>query len=345
MYNLKIEQTNYLYQMILVTGATGLVGSYLLLHLLENEKKVRAIYRNSESLDKTKAFFKLQNKAHFFDSVEWMQADITDVPSLEKVFIGVKNVYHCAALISFDPKDEEKLRKTNIEGTANVVNFCLDFQVEKLCYVSSIAALGDLKEHENIVTEETEWNPEKSHSDYAISKYGAEMEVWRGQQEGLKIIIVNPGVILGFHNSEKGSSEIFLKVKKGLPFYTKGSTGFVSVVDVVKIMILLMNSEINGERFIVVSENQSYENLVKSIAISLNVKPPIFEVNSLMTSIFWKIDWVMANFFQQKRIMSKTMSESLQKKEVYSKHKTITVLKYQFQDIEETISEICKKLK
>lgn len=331
--------------MILVTGATGLVGSYLLFHLLENEEKVRAIYRNSETLEKTRAFFKLQNKEIFFNSIEWIQADITDVPSLEKVFIGIKNVYHCAALISFDPKEEEKLRKTNIEGTANVVNFCLDYKVEKLCYVSSIAALGDLKEHENIVTEETEWNPEKSHSDYAISKYGAEMEVWRGQQEGLKVVIVNPGVILGFHTSEKGSNEIFLKVKNGLRFYTKGSTGFVSVVDVVKIMILLMNSEINGERFIVVSENQSYENLIKSIAISLNVKPPIFEVNSLMTSIFWKIDWVMANFFQQKRRMSKMMSESLHTKDIYSKHKTITVLKYQFQDIEETISEICKKLK
>jgi nucleoside-diphosphate-sugar epimerase len=331
--------------MILVTGATGLVGSYLLFHLLENEEKVRAIYRNSESLEKTRSFFKLQNKEIFFNSIEWIQADITDVPSLEKVFIGIKNVYHCAALISFDPKEEDQLRKTNIEGTANVVNFCLDFQIEKLCYVSSIAALGDLKEHENIVTEETEWNPEKSHSDYAISKYGAEMEVWRGQQEGLKVVIVNPGVILGFHTSEKGSNEIFLKVKNGLRFYTKGSTGFVSVVDVVKIMILLMNSEINGERFIVVSENQSYENLVKSIAISLNVKPPIFEVNSLMTSIFWKIDWVMANFFQQKRRMSKMMSESLHTKDIYSKHKTITVLKYQFQDIEETISETCKKLK
>ena len=331
--------------MILVTGATGLVGSYLLLHLLENEKKVRAIYRNSESLEKTRAFFKLQNKEIFFNSIEWMQADITDVPSLEMVFVGIKNVYHCAALISFDPKEEDQLRKTNIEGTANVVNFCLDYKVEKLCYVSSIAALGDLKEHENIVTEETEWNPEKSHSDYAISKYGAEMEVWRGHQEGLKVVIVNPGVILGFHTSEKGSNEIFLKVKNGLRFYTKGSTGFVSVVDVVKIMILLMNSEINGERFILVSENQSYENLVKSIAISLNVKQPIFEVNSLMTSIFWKIDWVMANFFQQKRRMSKMMSESLHTKDIYSKHKTITVLKYQFQDIEETISEICKKLK
>lgn len=345
MYNLKIEQTNYLYQMILVTGATGLVGSYLLLHLLENEKNVRAIYRNSESLENTRAFFKHQNKEHFFDSIEWMQADITDVPLLEKVFIGVKFVYHCAALISFDPKEEEKLRKTNIEGTANVVNFCLDFQVKKLCYVSSIAALGDLKEHENIVTEETEWNPEKSHSDYAISKYGAEMEVWRAQQEGLKVVIVNPGIILGFHNSDKGSSEIFLKVKNGLRFYTKGSTGFVSVVDVVKIMVELMKSEINGERFILVSDNQSYENLVKSIAKFLNLKSPNFEVNYWMTAVYWKIDWVMANVFQQKRRMSKMMSESLHSEDVYSNKKIIAALNYPFQNFEETISEICKKLK
>jgi dihydroflavonol-4-reductase len=331
--------------MILVTGATGLVGSYLVLHLLENEEKVRAIYRNSESLEKTKAFLKLQNKAHLFDSIEWINADITDVPSLEKVFIGVKKVYHCAALISFDPKDEEKLRKTNIEGTANVVNFCLDFQVEKLCYVSSIASLGDLKEHENIVTEETEWNAEKSHSDYAISKYGAEMEVWRAQQEGLKVVIVNPGVILGFHNSDKGSSEIFLKVKKGLRFYTKGATGFVSVTDVVKIMIQLMDSNINGERFILVSENQSYENLVKSIAKALNAKTPNFEAQTWMTSLFWKIDWVMANIFQKKRIMSKIMSESLHTEDVYSNQKIIAALKYQFENLDDTISEICKKLK
>ncbi len=331
--------------MILVTGATGLVGTYLVLHLVENGEKVRAIYRNSESLSITKTFFQCQEKGHLFESIQWMQADIIDVPSLENAFVDVKKVYHCAALISFDPLDEEQLRKTNIEGTANVVNFCLDHKVEKLCYVSSIAALGDLKEHENIVTEETEWNPEISHSDYAISKYGAEMEVWRAQQEGLKVVIVNPGVILGFHNSDKGSSEIFLKIKKGLRFYTRGATGFISVTDVVKIMILLMNSEIEGERFILISDNKKYENLVKSIAEKLRVKLPNIEVGTLFTSIFWKADWVLAKIFKKKRSMSKMMAQSLQTKDIYSNQKIISTLNYKFQSFEETISEICNNLK
>ena len=192
-----MQQSNYLYKMVLITGATGLVGSHLALHLLENNERIRAIYRTKTSIEKTKSLFKLYGKESLFEQIEWIEADINDIPSLEIAFKGVEYVYHCAALISFDPKDEKKLRKINIEGTANIVNFCLAFNVKKLCHVSSIAALGDLMEHETLITEETIWNPEKHHSDYAISKYGAEMEIWRGLQEGLPVVIINPGVILG----------------------------------------------------------------------------------------------------------------------------------------------------
>ena len=156
--------------MILVTGATGLVGSHLLIALLEDNQTVRAIYRNTASIEKTRSLFQLYDKEYLFKSIQWIPADITDVTSLSVAFENIEFVYHCAALISFDPKEEEELRKTNIEGTANVVNFCIDFGIQKLCHVSSIAALGDLKEHETIITESTEWNPEFSHSDYAISK-------------------------------------------------------------------------------------------------------------------------------------------------------------------------------
>ncbi len=171
--------------MILVTGATGLLGSHLVLHLIENGAKVRAIYRSPDSLEKTKSLFKGYQKENLFDKIEWVEADITEIPALELAFKKIRQVYHCAALISFDPAEENQLRKINIEGTANIVNFSIAYQIEKLCYVSSIAALGDLKEFENTVTEDTEWNPEKHHSDYAISKFGAEMEIWRGQQEGI----------------------------------------------------------------------------------------------------------------------------------------------------------------
>lgn len=331
--------------MILVTGATGLVGSHLALHLLENNKKVRAIYRTLSAIEKTRLLFRLYKKEPLFEKIEWIQADILDIPSLEMAFRDIKFVYHCAALVSFDPKQEELIRKTNIEGTANIVNFCLEYKIQKLCYISSIAALGDLKEHETTITEETEWNPEKPHSDYAISKFGAEMEIWRGQQEGLNVVIVNPGVILGPGFWDSGSGAIFTKAKKGLPFYTKGSTGFVSVNDVVKISEQLMESEISGERFIVVTSNIPFENLLIQLAKALKKSPPSIYAKPWMTTISWKIDWVMATFFLRKRTLSKTVAQSLHTSDFISNDKIKMILNYDFQSIETYIPEIVAFLK
>jgi len=330
--------------MILVTGATGLIGSHLALHLLESGRKIRAIYRDKNGIERTRSLFKLYEKEPLFDWIEWLEADITDVPSLERVFAGVDCVYHCAAFISFDPKDEEQLRKTNIEGTANIVNFCLANSVKKLCYVSSIATLGDLKEHENIIVEETEWNPEKPHSDYAISKYGAEMEIWRGLQEGLEVVVVNPGVVLGPSPDtagwKHGSCEIFDKVANGLPFYTKGSTGFVGVNDVVKIMKFLMESAVSGERFIVISENMTFERTLKKIAFSLKVKPPRIYAKRWMTGISWRFDWVLSVVFQSKRTLSKSMAHALHSTHLISSQKIKTLMGFSFASIDNVIEEV-----
>jgi dihydroflavonol-4-reductase len=328
--------------MILVTGATGLVGSHLLIALLEDYQSVRAIYRNTASIEKTRSLFQLYDKEHLFKSIQWIQADITDVTTLADTFENIEFVYHCAALISFDPKEEEELRKTNIEGTANVVNFCIDFGIQKLCYVSSIAALGDLKEHETIITESTEWNPEFSHSDYAISKYGAEMEVFRGQQEGLNVVILNPGVIIGPGFWDSGSGLLYTKIKKGMLFYTKGSSGFVGVNDVVKSMIQGMKSTTNGERFTVVAENCNYETVLKTIAISMNVKAPKLFANRWLTEVFWRIDWLISIVFRKKRILSKNMSESLHQKHSYSNEKIKSIYSITFQDLPQYIMEIGK---
>lgn len=328
--------------MVLITGASGLVGSYLAIHLLENGENVRAIFRAPISIEKTKSVFNLHNKSHLFSKIDWMQGDILDIPSLELAFENVEYVYHCAAMISFDPKDEEQLRKTNIEGTANIVNFCLSKNVKKLCYVSSIAALGDLLPHETIITEETEWNPEKSHSDYAISKYGAEIEVFRAQQEGLKVVIVNPGVILGAGFFDSGSGEIFTKVKKGLKFYTNGTTGFVAVSDVVKIMYQLMKSDIQGERFILVSENVTYKNLLQTIATEFGVKKPSIQVTKWITILAYKLDWIMSNVFLQKRKLSKDMAQSLHSLDLYSNEKIKKSLNFEFEKIPTTIKKVIK---
>ena len=328
--------------MILVTGATGLVGSHLVLQLLENNESVRAIFRSHASVEKTKSVFAFYNKLDWFDRIEWMEADICDIPSLTDAFQKIDSVYHCAALISFNPADEDEIRKINIEGTANIVNFCLEFKVRKLCFISSIAALGDPKEHEKVISEETEWNPEASHSDYAISKYGAEMEIWRGKQEGLEVAVVNPGVILGPCFWHSGSGEIFSRVGNGLPFYTKGITGFVSVNDVVQLLVRLMKSDSNGERFIAVSENISFEEALKTVAESMNAKPPSIYAKPWLTEISWRLDWILSNVFQMKRKLSKSMARSLHSTTIFSNEKAKSVLGFEFEAIEPYILEIGK---
>lgn len=328
--------------MVLVSGGTGLVGAHLLLHLIENGDTVRAIYRNITSIQKTKALFLRYKKESLFEKIEWIQADITDVPSLEMAFENVKYVYHCAALISFDPKDEDLLRKINIEGTANIVNFCVAKTVKKLCYISSIAALGDLKENEKIITEEAEWNPEKQHSDYAISKYGAEMEIWRGQQEGLDTVIVNPGIIIGPGFLEQGSGILFKKVANGLPFYTKGVTGFIAVPDVVQITIQLMKNEYSNERFNLIAENLIFRDLLNAIADSLNVKRPYIHANPLLMNLSYKIDWFVSNVFGRKRKLDRATARASYSKNWYSNEKISSTLDAEFLDIHHYIKDISK---
>ncbi|MEY3498919.1 MAG: hypothetical protein RL308_588 [Bacteroidota bacterium] len=330
--------------MILVTGATGLVGSHLTLQLIENGESVRAIYRAENSKVATKSLFDLYQKGNLYDKIDWIQADITDIPSLEIAFANVDSVFHCAALISFDPKDEALLRKTNIEGTANIVNFCISKNVKKVCYISTIAALGDLKSFETIINEATEWNPEKHHSDYAISKYGAEIEIWRGQQEGLDVVVLNPGIILGPGFWNKGSGQLFSAVANGMSFYTKGFSGFVAVTDVVQLLILAMktnlNNQINGERFVIIEGNYSYEVILNTIAQALKVKKPRFYASPWLTKIAWRLDWIATTIFNQKRKLSKETARSSHSTDLYSNEKAKTIFQFEFRNVKEYIYEI-----
>lgn len=326
--------------MILVTGGTGLVGAHLLLHLVEQEEIVRAMYRSATSIEKTKNLFSLYNKSHLFEKIEWMVADILDIPSLENAFQNIDFVYHCAALISFDPKDEEVIRKTNIEGTANIVNFCLAYKIKKMLFVSSIAALGDLNATETTISETTEWNPEKPHSDYAISKYGAEMEVWRGQQEGLNVLIVNPGIILGPGFPEQGSGALFSAVAEGLSFYTLGTTGFITVTDVVETSIQLMKSDIQNERFILIENNYSFQEILNCMADNLKVKRPIWHASPFLVNIFWRLDWFLSTFFFQKRKLTRASAKASYSKTEYANIKIISTLASEFKSVKEYIQFI-----
>ena len=325
--------------MILVTGATGLLGSHLVLHLLEKGEVVRALYRTIENKERVQRVFGYYQRSDLYAKIEWVRADVTSISELEVAFEGVDFVYHCAALVSFDPNDETLLRKINIEGTANVVNLCIDYKVKKLCYVSSIAALGDLKDFENSITEETEWNPEVAHNDYAISKYGAEMEVWRAYQEGLPVVVVNPGVILGPLFWVEGSGDIYQKVKTEIPFYTTGGTGFVVVTDVVCAMVELMRSVIVGERFTLVAETVTYREIANLIAEKIGVKKPKYEAKKWMTSIVWRIDWFLS-LFGKKRVLSKDIARTLHNRDYYDVSKIKRSILFEFEPISDYIRKL-----
>ena len=328
--------------MILVTGATGLVGSHLLVQLLRKNEEVKALFRSDKQIEKVKNVFAFYNQATLFDKIQWVKGDITDIPSLEVAFENVTQVYHCAALISFDPNDEHKLRKINIEGTANFVNCCIDYNIKKLCHVSSIAALGNPKEHETTITEETEWNPEELHSDYAITKYGAELEVWRGQQEGLDVVIVNPAVIFGYGFPKKGSDVIIQTIKKGLSFYTDGTIGIVSVEDVTKCMIQLMKSTIKGERYTLVGENIETKKLLEFIARELNAKKPSIKATKTITSIAWRLDWLISKIVNRKRKLTQITAAASHSKKTYDTSKIKSELQFDFQKKEMYLTTIIK---
>lgn len=323
--------------MILVTGGTGLLGGHLLLELLHHEEAIRAIYRTEKSIEKARDFFELKGASALFLKIEWVQADIIDVPALEKAFDGIKEVYHCAALVSFDPRDEEQLRKVNIEGTANLVNLALDFKITKFCHVSSIAALGDTIAKDRIVKEHSDWNPNKNHSDYAISKFGAEMEVWRGSQEGLPVVIVNPGVIFGPGFGNSGSAEMFLKVYKGFPFYTKGLAAVVGADDVVRSMILLMQCSVVNQRFIVVAEHIPYQELLNTIADLLNKKRPGLYASPIMTGFAWRLDYLISLFTTKKRSFTQSLAKASHADYVYDNSKLKNQLSFSYTPIQRVL--------
>lgn len=329
--------------MILVTGGTGLVGAHLLVALVKKGDQVRAIHRASSNLEAVKNVFSYYtNEADtLFNKIEWMEADITDVTTLEAAFKNIDIVYHCAAYISFNPRHYPVLKKVNVEGTANVVNFCLTEGVKKLCYISSIATLGKTTDG-SLSTEETEFNPEEDNSVYSITKHEAEMEVWRGTQEGLDAIIVQPGVIIGEGIWSSASGGIFRTISKGLRYYTPGGVAIVDVIDVVKAMIDLTTSDIKNEAYILVTENIYYKELLTKVSDKLNKNPPNKTVPKWMMLSFANLDWFLYKILRIKRKLLKATVRSLYKTSFYDASKIERAIDFKFESSDNTIERVAR---
>ncbi|WP_179353042.1 NAD-dependent epimerase/dehydratase family protein [Winogradskyella vidalii] len=329
--------------MILVTGGTGLVGSHLLFQLLKSNEPIRAIYRSKKTLARVKHVFSYfsDDADTLFNSIEWVEADLNNIPQLQHAFKGITHVYHCAAMVSFEPDKFRLIRKINIKGTANIVNLSISHQVKKLCYVSSISAIGHHIDPEKLIDERTEWNQEDDNSVYAITKFGAELEVWRGTQEGLDAVIVNPGVILGagFWNGANSGS-IFKRIYNGFPYYTKGATGYVDVWDVVSVMQQLMNSTIKNESYILVSENLNFKTFLTQTAEALHVKPPSKEAKPWLLAVFWRLDRLQNIFLRKRRRLSKQASKTAISVTKYDASKLKNTLNFKFKPIRKSINEV-----
>jgi len=318
--------------LILITGASGFLGQHLVKRLSQEKQLVRAIYFNT---------LPSQELQHL-PGITWHKANLLDVYDVEEMMRGVQEVYHCAAIVSFDKNDQAQLFHFNTEATANVVNAALNEKVRKLLFVSSVASLGRAATGKEI-TEETEWEDSKANSVYAQSKYYAEMEVWRGIAEGLNAVIINPGIILGEGNWEKGSARLIKTADKEFPFYTEGINAWVDVEDVAEIAVTLMKSDVENERFIVSAGNFAYKDIFTLMAKALGKKPPHIKAGKWLTGLVWRMNALKKIVTHNKTTITKETAATAQKKVYYNNKKLLeTLTNFTYTPLEHTIERMAK---
>jgi nucleoside-diphosphate-sugar epimerase len=319
---------------VFVTGGTGLVGGQLIRELLKQQRTIKALYRSQIPAG-------MQHPA-----IEWIKGDVLDISLLKEVMTGITHVYHCAAIVSFDPAKKMEMFKINIEGTANVVNAALYAGIEKMVFVSSVAALGRVKNDRTYrVTEKINWTKETSESNYSKSKYLAELEVWRGIGEGLSAVMVNPVIILGAGDWTKGSAAMFKSGYDEFPWYTMGSGGYVDVVDVVKAMTDLMESSIEAQRFILCAEHKTYKEIFTMIAEGFGKKPPHKEAKPFMAAIVWRLEAIKGMLSSKSPLLTKETATTALATVHFEQDKLLTYLpNFMYTPLRDTINRVCTEL-
>ena len=322
--------------MILVTGGTGLVGGHLLQTLVQQQKPIRAIIRPNAKVPNA-----LIPYAH---QIEWFEADLQDYDAIEQAMNGCTHVYHCAAKVSFDPKDKKEIWQTNVQGTAHIVNAALFLGIQKLLYVSSIAAIGEAKPG-MLIDETCQWIYDATISDYSISKFEAEREVWRGITEGLNAVIVNPSVILGYDEKQGGGMSLLKLVNAKAYFYPEGSIALVYVVDLCRAMIQLMDSTIVAERFIISATNKSYQEFFALVAKIKNTKPLAIRLRNSWSNAIISVLQLYTFLFNKSTLLSKFTLRASQKNHIFNNQKLIQALSFNYTPIEEVLQIILKTKK
>lgn len=312
--------------MVFLTGATGLIGSFIAENLLSNGYEVKALVRNTNNS---------------FDSrINIVEGDLLDPLLLNKEIAGCEYVIHCAAIVSFSSKMADEMMLINIEGTRNIVNASLLNNVKKLVHISSIAAIGR-DEKSDIITENTAWTDSEMNTNYAKSKYLSELEVWRGVEEGLNSIILNPSVVLGVGNWNKSSSKLFKYVFDEKPFYTNGNLNVVDVRDVASLTIKALESNIVNERYIVSNTTLTYKNFFEELADRFHKKAPSILVSPLMAAIAWRVEWLKSLFTNKEPLVTRETARQSRSQYVYINDKVIADFNHQFHPLNITLDWAC----
>ncbi|MBL7931430.1 MAG: NAD-dependent epimerase/dehydratase family protein [Bacteroidia bacterium] len=328
--------------MNLVTGATGIVGSHVALALLQQGREVVATHQAGSDLNKTKTLFSFYSSEalDLFNRIKWIEVDIRDVYGIEAALQGIDYVYHCAGFVSFDKKDRQKLFDINEKGTRNIVDACLHKSVKALCHVSSVATINNL-DYTSDLTEEVFWKTSGRESDYALSKYNAEREVWRGIEEGLNATIVNPGVVLspGFWN--QSSSQFFDICYKGNKFYTNGMAAYIAATDVARTMIFLIDAENFGERYILVENSYTYHNILSTIQSKFGKPEPAINASAQLLKFAGFFE-KMASFFSNRPVkLNKAVINAALNKQIFSNRKIKKLIDFDFRPTHTVIEQIC----
>mgnify|MGYP000093600727 CR=1 FL=1 len=332
--------------MIFVTGGTGFVGAHLLRHLVEEDQRIVALKRPTGDTGYTRRVFETYSgdAGNLFHRIDWVEGDVLDYMSLEKPMEGADRVYHAAAMVSFDPGKREAVLQTNIRGTANVVNAALEQGVSRIVYVSSVAALDPPKE-DHPIDEQQFGNLPTRYSAYAESKFQGELEIWRGVEEGLQALVVNPSVIMGPLAPADGPGGFFHAIRGGLPFYPGGITGFVDVRDVCRAITELTAKDLFNERFILSRDNYSYRYVFETIARVLNVKPPRRRLHPALTATGWRLEWLRAKLTGSPPRLTREMHQSAHRQVAFSNRKLKEAIGFQYTPIEQTIADTARHMK
>jgi dihydroflavonol-4-reductase len=326
----------------LVTGATGIIGSHTVLQLLKSGQEVIACRQKNSNLAQVRRLFShyLEKSDELFAQIKWIELDIRDSFAIQDALANVEHVYHCAGLVSFNTKDKKRLYEMNELGTRNMVNALLEKKTAKLCHVSSLATLHNL-DYRLLLDENVFWKKSGKESVYAISKYNAEREVWRGMEEGLDAVIVNPGVVLaaGFWN--QSSSKLIKRGSKGNFIYTNGTTGYISAIDAANIMILLLEKQLFGNRFVLVENNYNYHQIFSMINKGFGRSAPKVEINRFWLKTAAFAESMFRLIAGGEPILTKAVVNSAFNKQHYSNNKVRETLHYKFERTELVIAQIC----